>query len=311
MSHNPASQKVKIYTFSAILLIAVTIVLRIINFLCIYDPAIDYFRKHPLHTGYRTLCLLTVLWLLSMLIFIPRYAFSPKCTPNAGTFSRAMGLFCGCASAASFFFFRNCMAYYTAHAKFYQLLSLFCLLSAAYFLLLFSDKIATPARALCGYLTLLWFGLILSVTYLNLYVPMNSPFKVTLHMALITLMLHVLEDTRRNVGRSFRIHYYAYTLIGILCCGLASFPVLIAYLLNFYPDVDYLFYAVLMLGLFLHLCARAWDCYRMLMATPPATPEEIEEEEKKRAARKKKDAKKEENAPNSTENDKGENTHVS
>lgn len=311
MSQNPSSQKVKIYTFSAIALIAVAIVLRIVNFLCIYDPMIDYFSEHPLHTAYRTLCLLSVVWLLSMLIFIPRHAFSLKATPTAGVFSRSMGLFCGCASAASFFFFRNCMTYYVAHAKLYHMLSLFCLLSAAYFLLHFSDKITAPARALCGYLTLLWLGLILSVTYLNLYVPMNSPFKVTLHVALIAMMLHVLEDARRHAGRSFRIHYYAFTLIAILCTGVASFPVLLAYFLNLYPDVDYLFYAVLMLGLFLYLCARALDCYRMLMLTPPASPEEIAEEEQKRAEKKKKASKKEKNPSDSTEKEKGDNTHVS
>ena len=310
MSQNPSSQKVKTYTFSSIALIALIVALRCINFLCIYDPTIYYFNEHPLHTVYQTLCVLTVLWLLSMLVFVPRYAFSLKITPTAGVFARSMGLFCGCASAASFFFFRNCMTYYATHAKFYQILSLFCLASAAYFLLQFSSKATDSARALCGYLTLLWLGLILSVTYLNLYVPMNSPFKVTLHVALIAMMLHVLEDTRRHAGGSFRIQYYAYTLIAILCCGVASFPVLLAYFLNLYPNVDYLFYAVLMLGLFLYLCARALDCYRMLMTAPPATPEEIEEDKKKRTE-KKKSTSKTKKATDSQESEKGDNTHVS
>jgi hypothetical protein len=221
-----------------------------------------------------------------------------------------MALLCSGISLASFFFFRDCMRYYETHAKFYQNLSLLCLVAAAYFLLNCSEKLPAAARALCGYATLIWLGAILSVTYLNLYVPMNSPFKVTLHMALITMMLHVLEDARRQAGRPFRIHYYMYTLAAILCSAVASFPVLIAYFFKIHPDVDYLFYAVLMLGFFLYLCARAADYYRMLMTTPPATPEEIATEEEKRTQKKSKGKKADQNT-NSSDTEKGDNAHVS
>ena len=311
MSQNPFSKKVKIYTFSAIALIAAAILLRTVNFLCIFDTATYYFSNHPLHTVYRTLCLLTVLWLLSMILFIPRYSFSTHTAPIPGIFSRSMGLFCACTAAASFFYFRDCMFHYIAHAKLYQLLSIFSLLSAIWFLLHFLNKVSSAFRALTGYATLIWLGLMLSVTYLNLFVTMNSPFKVTLHLAILAMMLHVLEDARHHAGRPFRITRYAYTLIAILNCSVASLPVLLAYLLGLYPNVDYLFYAVLMLGFSVYLIARALDDYRVLMVTSPATPEEIEEDKKKREEKNKKKQKKTVQATEPTENEKGDDSHVS
>ena len=305
MSQNPASQKVKIYTFSAVILIAVAILLRTINYLCIFDSEILYFSNHPLHTIYQTLTVLTVLWLLTMLIFIPRYSFSTKTSVTHSIFSRCLALFCGLVVFASFFFFRNCINYYVGHVKFYRMLVLFTIPCAAYFLMHFSEKASKAVRSLCGYAALIWMGLLLSVTYLNLFVTMNSPFKVTLHLALIALMLHILEDIRASVGRSFRIHGYAYTLIAILLCGVASFPVIIGYLTERHYDVDYLFYALLMLGFFLYLCARARDSYHVLMTTQPATPEEIEEEARAREAKNKK------KTPENEQNNKGDDIHVS
>lgn len=309
MSQNPFSQKVKIYTFSAIALTGMAILLRICNFLLIYDPTVDYFDRHPLHLIFRALCVLTVAWLLTSIMFIPRYSFSTKVKIPASRATRLMGAVCACVAAASFFFFRENMFYYAAHAKLYHLLAIFSLLSTVYFALQFIDGVPQAISALSGYVVLLWLGIMLSVTYLNLYVPMNSPFKVTLHMALISIMLHVLEDARRQIGRHFRIAYLTYTLIAMLTCGIASFPVLVAYALGLYPNVDYLFYASLMLIFFLYLCVRAYDCYRALMVTPQATPEEIaEEEEKKRKEKEKKNKKK---APVQSEETKGDDTHVS
>ena len=309
MSQNPASQKVKIYTFSAIILIAVAILLRTVNYLCIFDSDILYFANHPLHTIYRTLTILTVLWLLSMLIFIPRHSFSTKTVAPCSIFSRGLALFGGIVVFASFFFFRDCMHYYIAHAKFYQLLALLALPCAVYFFSYFNQNIPQAARALCGYMTLLWLGLLLSVTYLNLFVTMNSPLKISLHLAVIALMLHVLENIRESVGRPFRIHGYAYTLIAALLCGVASFPVIVAYLTKCHSNVDYLFYALLMLGFFLHLCARTRDNYRVLMVTQPASPEEIEEEKRAKEVKNKKSSSK--STENSIENDKGDDSHVS
>ena len=308
MNQNPASQKVKIYTFSALTLTVIAIALRIINFVCIFDTGIYYFKDHPLHSIYRVLTTLTVLWIISMLVFIPRHAFTSKTVPYTGSLSRSFCLFCGLTVLASYFFFQECMAYYIGHAKLYQTLSLFSLPCAAYFLLQFSEKVPRAARALCGYMVLIWLGMILSVTYLNLFVPMNSPFKVTLHLAILGMMLHVLEDSRLGAGRPFRIRYFACTWIALLFCGLSSFPVLSAYLLGRYPDVDYLFYSLLTLGFFLYLCARAADCYRTLMAAPPASEQEIEEEKK---ALEEKKSKKSAKASDANENNKGDNTHVS
>lgn len=314
MSQNPFSQKVKIYTGSAIILTVVAVLLRILNFLLNFDTSIHYFYETPLHLIYRAVCILTVAWLLTSLIFIPRYSFPKATRPAVSNASRLTALFCAVLTAGSFFFFRVNIYYYASHAKLYQLLCLFSLLSAVYFFLQFLANKPVQYTVLTSYTVILWIGLILCVTYLNLYVAMNSPFKITLHMALLGFLLYLSEEARMLTDHSFRISYLACTMIALLNCALSSIPVLIAYAAGVYRDLDYLFYAVLTLGFLLYLCPRAYDCYRVLIVTPQASPEEIAaDKEKKRRdkeEKKNKKAKKQDSQSAPTDQTKGDDTHV-
>ena len=288
MSQNPFSQKVKIYTFSAIALTLIAVLLRICNFIFFFDTSVDYFQKNPFHTGFQILCILTVGWLLTSLLFIPRHSFSVKAMPAASFASRLTGLICACVSAASFFFFRENVTFYFHHAGLYNLLAIFSLLSTIYFGFQFIGGVSASYRVLAGYVTIVWLGLMLCATYLNLYVAMNSPFKITLHMALLGLMLHLLEDARLHTERGFRIAYLTYALIALFNCSIASLPVLIAFMLQRYHQADYIFYAALSLCFCAYLATRVCDCYRLLMVTPPSSAEEIAEEKKKREEKNKK-----------------------
>ncbi len=274
MSQNPFAKKVKIYTFSALALTLMAIALRVLNFLLIYDPITDYFAIHPLHTVYLALCIFTAMWLLSALFLIPRKAFPANTVYFTGLPGRVASAICALGAAASFFFFRDCMVYYVEKAGLYNLLAICSILAALYFAFEAIGAIPSAITALAGYLVLLWLGLILSVTYLDLYVAMNSPFKISLHLGLLGMMLHVLESIRFRIGRPFRLTYYVYTLIAAFLCGTASIPVLVAYFTNQYPNVDYLFYGALMLLFFLYLCIRAADCHRALVCAPAVESED-------------------------------------
>ncbi len=304
MSPNPFSQKVKIYTQSAISLTVIAVLLRIFNFLFHFDTTVDYFNHSPFHIAYLALCILTVAWLLSSLFLIPRYSFSTKVKPRASFASRLTGLACACITAISFLFFRENMFFYANHAGIYNLLAIFSLLGIIYFAFQFIGDIPPSFTVLTEYIVIVWLGMMLCATYLNLYVAMNSPFKITIHMALLSMMLYLIEDARLHTDHGFRIPYFTYTLIGIFNCSLASVPVLIAYALDLYHNVDYLFYAALSLCFLLFLCTRAYDCYKLLMVTPPASPEEIAEDKEKKNKEKKENRNKEK----ATE---GDDNHVS
>ena len=282
MNQNPFSQKVKTYTFSAIFLTAIAVLWRSCNFLFFFDTSVDYFQKTPSHTGLQALGVLTIVWLLSAMILIPQYAFSPKARPNTGRASRLTGLICAATVAASFFFFRECITFYIANARLYNLLAIFSLLSALYFAFRFLGDTPPAYRALAGYLVIIWLALLLCATYLNLYVAMNSPFKLTLHLALLSIMLHLLEEIRLDTGHAFRIAHFSFTWIAVFHCAMASIPVLIAFAAKRYQQPDYLLYASLSLILLVYLASRAYDCYRLLMTAPPATEEEIAAEKAKK-----------------------------
>lgn len=305
MSQNPFSQKVRIYTQSAISLTVISILLRTCNFLFVFDTNVDYFDRSPLHIAYVTLSILTIAWLLSSLIFIPRYSFSTKVAPKTSFLSRVTGIACAAVTAVSFMFFRENMLYYANHAGLYNLLAIFSLLSTIYFAFQFINDVPPSFIALAEYVVIVWLGMMLCATYLNLYVAMNSPFKITIHLALLSMMLYLIEDARLQTDHGFRISHFTFTLIGILNCGVASIPVLVAYALNLYQNADYLFYAALSLCFMLFLCTRAHDCYKLLMVTPPASPEEIAEDKEKKNKYKKDKLSKQ------AESTEGDNHHVS
>ena len=318
MSQNPFSAKVRIYVRSAILLITAAILLRAVNFIFIFDTAVDYFNPHPLHYLYLTLCVLSVIWFLTAPIVIPKYAFPIRVTFPASRASHIAAWACVGLTVAAFFFFRESMLYYPASAVIYNQLAIFSLFSIIYFALHAIGNPAKEINALSAYLVIIWICLMLSVTYIDLFVAMNSPFKITLHMALMSMLLFVLEDARRQTSnRHFRIMYLSAALIAALHCGVASFPVLLAFALKKYFVIDYFFYAMLMAGFFFFICLRAYDCYRVLMVSPVATKEEISEEERRLKEEKAKKNKKKGNkskksadAGDQTEK-KGEDTHVS
>ena len=308
MIQNPFSQKVKIYTLSAIALTAIAVLWRSCNFLVFFDTSVDYFQSGPSHAGLLTLWTLTVAWLLSAIIFIPKHAFSPKARTETGRASRYTGLICATFTAASFFFFRECITFYVANAQLYNLLAIFSLLSVLYFAFRFLGDTPPAYRALTGYLAIIWIALMLCATYLNLYVAMNSPFKLTLHLALLSVMLHLLEEVRADTDHAFRITQLSFTLIATFHCAMASIPVLIAFAANRYQQIDYLFYAALCLVLLAYLASRAYDCYRLLMVTPLATEEEIAAE---KAKKKEKSNNSKKNTSNADNNAEGDDPHVS
>lgn len=282
MNPNPFSQKIKIYTFSALALTVAVTLLRTVGFLFFFDDDLGYFDITPLNTITTVLCILTVIWLLTAVIFIPKYSFPLKTKPAPNSYTRLAALFCGMIVVGSFFFFRQSMYYYIAQAKSYQLLSVFSLLAAVYFLLHFLGQKNETHSALASYAVILWAAMLMSVSYLNLYVAMNSPLKVTLHVALLSIMLFLMEEARLLTDHEFRILYYAASLIAILTCSISSLPIMAAHLAETYWDVDYLLYSILMLGFLIYIGTRCHACYRLLMTLPCMTPEEIEADKAKK-----------------------------
>ena len=329
MNPNPFSKKVKIYTISALTLTVIVTLLRVIGFVFFFEEDLGYFAISPLNTIATVLCVLTVLWILTAIIFIPKYSFPLKTKPAPNNYTRIAALFCGMIVAGSFFFFRQSMYYYMAQAKSYQILSIFTLLAAVYFLLHALGHQNETHIALASYAVILWAAILMSVSYLNLYVAMNSPLKLTLHIALLSIMLFLMEEARLLTDHNFRILYHAASLIAILTCSISSIPVLIAHLANSFWDVDYLLYSILMLGFLVYIATRCHACYCLLITLPCMTPEEIEadkakkkqeKEDAKRKAQEKKeqkmlkkqgDASAKDAAPAKTETKEGDDNHVS
>lgn len=282
MNPNPFSQKVKIYTFSALALTVAVTLLRIVGFLFFFDDDVGYFSISPLTTVTTALCILTVIWILTAVIFIPKYSFPLKTKPAPNNYTRLAALFCGMIVVGSSFFFRQSMYYYVEQAKSYHTLSMFTLLAAVYFLLHFLGQKNETHSALASYAVILWAAMLMSVSYLNLYVAMNSPLKITLHTALLGIMLFLLEEARLLTDHNFRILYYAASLIAILTCSISSLPIMVAHLAKIYWDVDYLLYSILMLGFLIYIGTRAHACYRLLITLPCMTPEEIEADKAKK-----------------------------
>lgn len=275
MIPNPFSQKVKIYTYSALALTAVITVLRTVGLLFFYDADPGYFAPHPLNSIATVLCILTVLWLLSAVIFIPKYSYPLKTAPRPHPTTQITAAVCGAAIICAAFFFRDSMYYYVAQAGMYRMLFLLSLVASLYFIQHFMGENNRAWAALSAYVVILWAALLISVSYMNLYVPMNSPMKKTFHIALLCIMLFLIEEARLHIGRHFRILSYVACLLSVLMCCVFSVPLLIAHVCDALWDTDYLIYSLLMLCFLLYIGARTRVLYRLLMDSPCMTAEEI------------------------------------
>jgi hypothetical protein len=110
-------------------------------------------------------------------------------------------------------------------AAFDLLSKITALMGIVYFAIgVFAPDTNKNIRALLGLGVIIWCIYVLATTYFDIYVQLNSPDKVMLHLALISVMVFVVSELRCFVIEIKKGFYLFSTCAATLFCALTSIP---------------------------------------------------------------------------------------
>lgn len=276
---NHQKNKVQTYTVTVLCLCLLAVLLRTVSYLFFFDTDPGYFKISPLPIITNVLCVLTVLWALTPLVLIPKDTLTKAEVPTVA--APTVPLLCVAALVITAVAFL--ISYVKTPAVTKLVVSATALLSVPFFVTPSKAEGTNDAsgrtglRLLSSYILIIFFAALLVHTYMDYYVPMNSPFKTSLHFALLSAMLGILQSARRLIGGDKiapRADFVS-MLLGTFLTGIFSLPTLVALAAGKFARTDYLLYALVTFAFFLFFLARLIPLTSVLSgADAPATPEE-------------------------------------
>jgi len=152
------------------------------------------------------------------------------------------------------------------------LIPLLLLVSAGYFALNIINQKAEfkPFGAL---LLVLLFVFYLAMSYFDVFVQMNSPNKIMMHMSCLALMLFFMSEARCVAGAMKKKLYIFSTSVAIFFVGVEAIPSIIAIISSKMTTPEYLSYDILLCPILLYLITRA--ALMMRIPAEEAAPEEV------------------------------------
>ena len=257
---NRSSHKLRIYLIAAACAAVVLTVLRTLALTTALDVGIGYFRKGAaLSTAIYILEGIFLLAALSLPLFIKRDSL-PTVRKPASLFTL---IATGVAALATIALIAILIAHIpllSAPLILSVVTLLFLLGAAIFFGLQFLAENPPPSLLLtAGYGAILSAALLLSLTYFDLYTPMNAPHKVSIHVALLSLMLCLLFDLRPLIGAARPRGHAVLSAIAFLLSASIGISNAVAFLSGVYDNVFMLGIDLYLVACSLFVAARAVD----------------------------------------------------
>ncbi len=263
------SKKLKIYLYSSLALIALSVIFGTLSYLFSFDQSIGYFDISALSVIFDIICALTVIGAFAILFLVPRNTIDGA-SPNtlSAVFSAiplcamclALGIFVG---AAGIFnqrgsFFADYFPTYIGSNKYLLLAGgILLLISAIYFALLATDRSRTSEpRAMLGFAVPLACVMLVAITYFDLFVPMNSPLKMGSNFSMLAFAAFSVCELRVPLKKPYPRAYLLFGVIAALCSGTASIPQIVAFLSGKITEPISPLYALLSLCILVYTVAR-------------------------------------------------------
>ncbi len=111
----------------------------------------------------------------------------------------------------------------------------------------------------CTYGMILACACMVALTYFDRYTQMNAPHKLSLHLALLAVMLATLFDLRARLGKDYPRARIATEALAFFFCLTVGLSNTVGFLTGAYRDLTYLFQDLLCLALALYYGARVFD----------------------------------------------------
>lgn len=257
---NRPSRSYRIYLIAAACATLALTVLRTLALTTALDVDIGYFREgSPLVTALYIMEGIFLLAAFSLPFFIGRDTL-PAARRPASLFTLISTGIAALGAAVM-------IAILIAHIRILSapplltVLALLLLLGAAVFFGLQFLSENPPPRLLlpAGYGAILSAALLLSITYFDLYTQMNAPHKVSIHVALLSVMLYLLFDLRPLIGAARPRGHAVLSAICFLFSAGFGISNAIAFLAGAYGDVFMLGIDLYLVAFSLYVAARAID----------------------------------------------------
>lgn len=268
---NPIHAKLKIYTYSITALSAICILLRVLCLLFAFDADVSYFSlSSPLPDVANAVLILSMLWSVSTLIFIPRQSMK-RLMPAYSTASIFASALCG------FLFLYAAVQSVLALLDDSLLLSpnyrrdviillistCSALLSAIYFFTaLRSSTLRTVGRIALDFFPVIWAVMALATIYFDFSHAMNDPNKVILQLALMAVMVFFLQELRLLLGRAQPRTGLFFSYIGMLLCGVGGVAGMLT-MGKIEALGDYATILIVVSALWLYILFRTYDTLKM------------------------------------------------
>lgn len=261
------SIKLRIFIMGVFALTFIGIVLRTFSLIFFYDSYIGYFATGALFPTLTNIFLfISTIGILVFAFLIPKETICVSgCEVNLSL--KISSVIC---AITSLIVLPLHLANWIDSPSFFSsyLIPLLLLVAIVYFLLnLINSK--PEIKALGALALVLLFVAYLAISYFDVFVQMNSPTKIMMHISCLALMLFFMSEARCIAGAMRKKLYIFSAAIAIFFASVEAIPSIIAVIFNKIENTDYLSYDIFLCPIIFYLIVRA----SVIMRSPTKTEE--------------------------------------
>ena len=250
------SKKIKICSLTALAFAVLAIILRTSCLLWFYDEEIGYYTRDILPAIFEVFCVIAVV-LFAGIFFILKACDKTSDGKEDNLALEISSALAAIAFTVFFIFSVSSTSFVTSNVVFDLALKISALSSIVYFAInLFTPHINRVAQTALGFGMIIWGACVLAVTYFDIYVQINSPEKIILHLALVSCMAFFASEFRCFIS-GVRSKLYLFTAFcAVFFSGACSVPYIIACFCGVINGEKHFFYNVVLVALFVYASTR-------------------------------------------------------
>ena len=253
-----SAKRLTLLSIIAVCLSAALIVGRVICLLFFYDR-IGYFK-----VGAILPIALTILYFLSVVFFAVAAIFNIYEAPSSRLSKpSSLAALLPCVAFIPLIISRagDLLSLPTGEkTPWFELLYLiFSVFAAAYFLSLALSKQPSATSVILGVACVVWCAFAWMGSYLDFFVPMNSPDKLFFHLACIGCMLLVFSDIRSFYEIPKPKVYYFCFFTGLIAIGTSAIPSIIGNFAEVFASYSLLEEDIIFAAIFIYAAVRLFD----------------------------------------------------
>lgn len=248
-SDSQVNSKIKMYALCTLVATVVAVIARVCCLIWFYDDGIGYYTNGFLPMALNVFCVLTVAFVASSLWVTKKIRWLSDGKEENLALEIA-SVACALAFAAFFVVLVTSTKFVSQTVVSDLLIKISSLMAIVYFAMnLFGSNAKRSAQVLLGFGLIIWCICVLAVTYFDVYVQLNSPDKIMLHLALMGAMAFFVSEFRAYVSDIKNRLYLFSACLAVFFLATSTIPSLVKWFVDGMVEYKYLYYDVVLLVL--------------------------------------------------------------